>query len=94
MVRSEKIPMHDECENFLEDDVELNKKTLGEVNELAYNDQFFSFNGNAAIEKVSFGQVRNVKSLESPKVNCKIAWNRLMNKYALHSASFLLKLKS
>ena len=38
--------------------------------------------------------VRNAKSEDFPKGNCKIAWERLVSKYAPHTASFLLKLKS
>ena len=37
---------------------------------------------------------RNVKSADFPKRNCKIVWYRLVRKYALHTASSLLKLKS
>ena len=41
-----------------------------------------------------FELVRNTKSADFPQGNCKIAWDRLVSKYALHTASFLLKLKS
>ena len=51
-----------------------------------------SINTNASVGKVAFGLVRNTKSLEFPKEN--LNWDRLVNKYALHTASSLLKLKS
>ena len=44
--------------------------------------------------KVAVGLVKNVKSEEVPEGNCKVAWDRLVSKYALHTALSLLKLKS
>ena len=41
-----------------------------------------------------FGLVKNAKSKDFPEGNCKIAWGRLVRKYALHTALSLLKLKS
>ena len=38
--------------------------------------------------------IRSVKSADFPEGNCKIAWDRLVSKYAPHTASSLLKLKS
>ena len=51
-------------------------------------------NTNSLVGQVAFGLVRNVISLEFPEGNCKVAWDRLGNKYAPHTASSLLKLKS
>ena len=38
--------------------------------------------------------VKNTKSEDFLEGNCKVAWDRLVSKYAPHTASFLLKLKS
>ena len=46
------------------------------------------------VGKVTFGLVRNAKSADFPEGNCKIAWDRLVNKYDLHTDSSLLKLKN
>ena len=70
---------------------DLNKIILKskELNELANWDLMLSINTNSSVRKVAFGLVRNAKSLEF-----KIAWDRLINKYALYTALALLKLKS
>ena len=44
--------------------------------------------------EVVFSLVKNAKSADFPKGHCKIAWDRLVSKYALHAALSLLKLKS
>ena len=43
--------------------------------------------------KVAFGLVKDAKKADLPKEICK-TWNRLVSKYAPHTASSLLKLKS
>ena len=43
---------------------------------------------------MAFGLAKNVKSADFPKRNYKIMWDMLVSKYALHTASSLLKLKS
>ena len=40
------------------------------------------------------GLVKNAKSDDFPDGNCKVAWDRLVSKYALHMASSLLKVMS
>ena len=65
---------------------------LGELNELAYEDLILST--NSSVGKVAFRLVINTKNLEFPEGNCKVAWDRLVDKYASHTASSLLKLKS
>ena len=40
------------------------------------------------------GLVKNMKSADFPKGNCKIIWDRLVSKYAPHTALSLLKLQS
>ena len=92
MVREDKV--HEkEFEEAPEDDTDLDKKfdKLIELNELAYNDLIFSTNTSSCVEKMAFGLARSAKSPESPKGNCKIGWDRLVNKYAPHTALPLLK---
>ena len=43
--------------------------------------------------KAAFGLVRNDKSLKFFEGNYKVAWDRLINKYASNTATSLLKLK-
>ena len=42
---------------------------------------------------MEFEVVRNVKSADFLEGNCKIEWDRLVSKYASHTASSLLQLK-
>ena len=44
--------------------------------------------------KVTFSLVCNAKKSECPEGKFTIAWDRFINKYALHTASSPLKLKS
>ena len=67
---------------------------LGELNELVHKNLILSIDINSSVEKVVFGLVRNTESLEFPERNCKVSWDRLVNKYALYTALSLLKLKS
>ena len=88
--------MQDEYENTLKDDTDLNKKImkLGELKELVYEELFLLIKASSSVGKVALGLVKNVKSTDFPEGNCKIAWDRLVRKYAPHTASSLLKLKS
>ena len=67
---------------------------LGDLNELAYEDLILSINTSSSVGKVVFGLITNAKSADSPKGNCKIAWSRLVSKYAPHTSLSLLKFKS
>ena len=67
---------------------------LSKLNEWAYEDLILSIDTNLSVRKVAFGLARNAKRLKFSKENCKIAWDRLVNKYALHTASSLMILKS
>ena len=67
---------------------------LHNLNELVYENLILSINANSSVEKVAFKLVKNAKSEDFPKGKCKIAWGRLVSKYAPHTASSLLKLKS
>ena len=55
---------------------------------MASEDPILSININSSVGKEAFGLVRIVKSLEFPKGNHKIEWNRLVDKYATHTAFF------
>ena len=92
----DKIPMQKEYESALKGDGDLNRKIvkLGELNELAYEDLILLINTSSSVGKVAFGLVKNAKSQDFLEENCKVAWDRLVSKYALHLASSLLKLKS
>ena len=92
----DKIPTQDEYENAMEGDTDLNKKIvkLGELNELAYEDLILSINTNSSVGKFAFVSVRNAKSAKFSNGNCKIAWDKSVSKYAPHTVSSLLKLKS
>ena len=91
----DQIPMQDEYENALEGDMDLNKKIakLGELNELACEDLILSIKTNFSVGKVAFGLGQNAKSAEFLEGNCKITWERLVSKYAPHTAPSLFKLK-
>ena len=92
----DKIPTQEEYDEALEGNNNLDKRIvkLGELNELAYEDLILSINTNSSVGKVAFGLVKNVKSVDFLEGNCKVAWDRLVSKYAPHTASSLLKLKS
>ena len=72
-----------------------NKNTtkLAELNEQAYEEIILSINHVTRQGKVAFSLVKNCKSLEYPEGNCKLAWDRLVAKYAPKTAPSLLKLK-
>ena len=91
----DKNPMQ-EYDDVLEGDDDLDKKIikLGELNELAYKDLILSINTSSSVGKFAFGLVKNAKSEDFPEGNCKVALDNLASKYALHTASSLLKLKS
>ena len=91
----EKIPTQDEHEEALEGDNNLNKKIvkLGELNELANEDLILSINTSSSSGK-AFDLVKNTKSDDFVEGNCEVAWDRLVSKYALHTAMSLPKLKS
>ena len=63
---------------------------LDELNE----DLILLIDNNFTVGKVAFRLVRRAKSLEFPEGNCKMVWNRLVNKHAPHITFSLLKLKS
>ena len=63
---------------------------LGELNE----DFISSINTSSSVGKVAFRLIRNAKSADFLEWNSKIDLDRLVSKYAPHTALFLLMLKS
>ena len=92
----EKIPTQDEYKNAMEGDTDIDKFIikLGEWNKLAYEDLILSIHTSLTVGKVAFGLVRNAKSADFPEGKCKNVLDRLVSKYASHTASSLLKIKS
>ena len=88
----DEIPMLEEHESALEGDEDLDKKIvkLGELNELVYKDLILLINTSSSVGKVAFGLVKNANSEDFLEGNCKMAWDRLVSKYALHTALSLL----
>ena len=80
----------------MQGDTDINKKVikLGELNKLAHEDLILSIITSSTMGKVAFGLVTNEKSMDFPKGNCKIAYDKLVSKYTPHIALSLLKLKS
>ena len=71
---------------------DLNKKIVKWG--LVYENIILSINTSSSVGKVAFGLVMKAKSEDFPEENCKVAWDRLVGKYAPQTASSLLKLKS
>ena len=88
----EKIPTETEYQQAVTDNNKATKK-LAELNEQAYEDIILSINHTTGQGKVAFSLVKNCKSSEYPEGNCKLAWDRLVAKYAPKTAPSLLKLK-
>ena len=51
-------------------------------------------NTSSSIGKVEFRLMKNAKSEDFPEENCKVVKDRLVSKYAPHTALSLLKMKS
>ena len=66
---------------------------LGDRNEEAFEDVILSINHTTKEGKVAFSLVKNCKTGDNPEGNCKLAWDRLVAKYAPKTAPSLLKLK-
>ena len=66
---------------------------LGDANEEAFEDVILSINHTTKQGKVAFSLVKNCKTSDYPEGNCKLAWDRLVAKYAPKAAPSLLKLK-
>ena len=64
-----------------------------DANEEAFEDVIFSVKHTMKQGKVAFSLVKNCKTSDYPEGNCKLAWDRLVAKYAPKTAPSLLKLK-
>ena len=92
----DKVPNEHKYEIALKGNTDLNKKIikLGDINELAYESLIVFINTSSFVGKVVLGFVKNTKSEDFLEGNCKVVWDWLVLKYAPHTASSLLKLKS
>ena len=88
----EKIPTESE---YVKAVVDKYKPTVkhGELNEQANKDIVLSINHTSGQGKVALNLVKKCVSDEYPEGNCKLAWDRLIAKYAPKTAPSLLKLK-
>ena len=90
LLGTEKVRMQEQIDLAKSSSSSADKKIikLGELNELAYKDIVLSIN-----RKVAFNLIKNCKSKEFPKGNCRLAWECLVRKYEPHTTLKLLKLK-
>lgn len=66
---------------------------LAQLNEEAYEEIILSIDHSTKQGKVAFSLIKNCKTSDYPEGNCKLAWDRLVAKYAPKTAPSLLKLK-
>ena len=66
---------------------------LAKLNKQACMDLILSIDHKGSRGKIAFRLVKNCTSSEYPEGNCKLAWDRLVAKYAPKSTPSLLKLK-
>jgi hypothetical protein len=66
---------------------------LYQLNERAYEDLLLSIDGESKQGRVAFNFVENAVTPDTPEGNCKIAWDRLVNKYAPKTAPSYIQLK-
>ena len=87
------IPMQSESERALKGSTDLDKRIVQpcEYNEVANDDLILSINVLSSVGHVACGLVQNANCPEIPEGNGKLAWDRLVIKYAVHTAPYLLK---
>ena len=66
-------------------------KKREEFNEEAFEDIILSINHTTREGKIAFSLIKNCKTSDYPEGNCKLAWDRLIAKYAPKAAPSLLK---
>ena len=66
---------------------------LANKNEEAFEDIILSIDHTTTEGKVAFSLVKNCRTASYPEGSCKLAWERLLAKYAPKTAPSLLKLK-
>ena len=64
------------------------------LNEKAYEDLLLSIDGETKTGKVAFNLVDNAVTTANPEGDSKIAWDRLINKYAPKTAPSYIQLKN
>ena len=92
LLGKERIPTQSEYEKAVTDGNKEQIK-IGDLNEEAFEDIVLSINHTSRQGKVAFSLVRNCRTSKYPEGNCKLAWDRLVAKYAPKTAPSLLKLK-
>lgn len=92
LLGTERVPTQSEYDQAVVDNVRMTM-TRGEKNEEAFEDIILSINHASKQGKVAFSLVKNCKSDDYPEGNCKLAFDRLLAKYAPKTAPSLLKLK-
>ena len=92
---AEAIPTESAYTAAMSESTETQKKTvkLWKLNELAVKDLLLSIDGLTKQGKIAFAQVDNCTTADQPEGNCKIAWDRLVHKYAPNTAPSYIQLK-
>ena len=80
-------------EDLDDDKVDAEITKLGELNEEAFEDIILSIDHSKKAGKIAFSLVKNCRNSAYPEGNCKLAWDRMVAKYAPKTAPSLLKLK-
>ena len=75
LLGTEKVPTQEQIDLAESSSSSTDKKIikLGELNELAYKDIVLSINHMSSSGKVAFSLIKNCKSEEFPKGNCRLA---------------------
>ena len=68
-------------------------RELVKLNQRGYMEMILSIDHKTSRGKIAFRLVKNCKLSDYPEVNCKLAWDRLVAKYAPKSLPSLLKFK-
>jgi hypothetical protein len=66
---------------------------LWQLNELAFEEILLSINGQTKQGKIAFNLVDNCTTADQLEGNCKIAWEKLVHKYAPKTAPSYIQLK-
>ena len=90
-----KIPTEDQYTLACGEANSSEKKTvkLWQLNEAAFEELLLSINGQTKQGRIAFNLVDNCVTDDQPEGNCKIAWERLVHKYAPKTAPSYIQLK-
>ncbi len=64
---------------------------MGMLNEHVFEEILLSIEGQTSSGKVAFNLVDNCTTTDQPDGNCKLAWDRLVNKYAPQTSPLYIK---